>query len=83
MSYPDVRRVLCRAARRGLLMNKDDLQQIGPGLYTDEDRVVYVSLPEFLAAHKLPDQPEVRTAVLDQIQKEFSREGAATIREID
>jgi hypothetical protein len=55
----------------GLKMNKADLQRIGPGFYVDSNRSLYLDMKEFMTAHDLPDRPEVRQAILEQVKQEF------------
>lgn len=52
-------------------MRKDELQQIGPGLYKDERGSVYCDMQEFLAFHKLPDEQEIRRAVWEELERQF------------
>jgi hypothetical protein len=56
-------------------MGKKDLTRIGPGFYVDPARSLYVNVREFLAAQKLPDTPEVRRAVWEQIRRDFGEIG--------
>ena len=51
---------------------EEELSQLSPGLYVDREGTLYVKMGEFLRAHQLPDRPEVRQAVRDQIAREFS-----------
>ena len=51
---------------------KGDLTQICPGFYVDAARSLYVDMKEFLAANGLPDAPELRLVILDEIRREFS-----------
>jgi hypothetical protein len=52
-------------------MRKDELQKIGAGLYQDEKGAVYCDIQEFLTFHKLPDTPETRRAVWEEIERQF------------
>jgi hypothetical protein len=52
-------------------MKKDDLKTIGRGFYVDDDKRLYLDMKEFLAVHDLPDRPEVREAILQQVKDEF------------
>jgi hypothetical protein len=56
-------------------MNDRKLTRIGPGIYMDETRALFVNVREFLVAQKLPDVPEVRQAVLEQIRRDFGGVG--------
>jgi hypothetical protein len=53
-------------------MRKDELQKIGVGLYQDDKGSVYCDMQEFLTFHKLPDKPETRQAVWEELEKQFS-----------
>ncbi len=53
------------------------LTRIGPGFYAGEDRALYFNPREFLAAFSLPDTPEMRAAVWEEVQRDF---GAIGIR---
>jgi len=55
----------------GLRMKKEDLRKIGRGFYVDESKRLYLDMKEFLAVHNLPDRPEVREAILQQVKDEF------------
>ena len=52
-------------------MRKDELQKIGVGLYQDDKGSVYCDMPEFLTFHKLPDKPETRQAVWEELERQF------------
>jgi hypothetical protein len=52
-------------------MKKEDLKQIGRGFYVDNNKRLYLDMREFLAVHDLPDRPEVREAILQQVKDEF------------
>jgi len=52
-------------------MRKDELHQIGAGLYQDERGSVYCDMQEFLTFHKLPDKPETRQAVSVELERQF------------
>ncbi len=47
------------------------LQRLDAGLYVDEAGGCYLCVSEFLAAHRLPDAPEVREALLEEITLGF------------
>lgn len=53
-------------------MKKEDFQKIGAGLYVDSNRFLYLDVKELLTAHNLPDRPEVRQAIREQVKQEFS-----------
>lgn len=50
---------------------KANLKQLKSGLYLDAKGVVYVDMAELTAEHNLPDLPEVREALLEELQREF------------
>lgn len=52
-------------------MRKDELHQIGAGLYQDEKGSVYCDMQEFLTFHKLPDEPAIRRTVWEEIERQF------------
>jgi hypothetical protein len=52
-------------------MRKDELQKIGAGLYQDDKGSVYCDMQEFLTFHKLPDKPETRQAVGEELERQF------------
>jgi hypothetical protein len=52
-------------------MKKEDLQKIGSGFYVDSNRSVYLDVNELMAAFNLPDRPEVRQAIREQVKQEF------------
>jgi hypothetical protein len=52
-------------------MRKDELQKIGVGLYRDERGSVYCDMQEFLTFHELPDKPETRQAVWEELERQF------------
>jgi hypothetical protein len=52
-------------------MKRDGLTKIGPGFYVDDRRALYFHVQEFLASSKLPDTPEVRQAIWDQVRQDF------------
>ena len=51
------------------------------GLYRDENGVLYIYMREFLKQHKLPDTPEVRQAVMEQIKTDDDRASIVVIDE--
>lgn len=53
-------------------MKKEDLQKLGPGFYVDSNRSLYLDVKELLTVHNLPDRPEVRQAIREQVKQEFS-----------
>jgi hypothetical protein len=53
-------------------MRKDELQKIGAGLYQDDKGSVYCDMLEFLTFNKLPDKPETRQAVWEELERQFS-----------
>jgi hypothetical protein len=52
-------------------MRKDELQKIGAGLYQDEKGSVYCDMQELLTFHELPDKPETRRAVWEELERQF------------
>ncbi len=38
-----------------------------PGFYADDNGQVYLNMREFLAAHGMPDVPQFRTVVWDEV----------------
>lgn len=52
-------------------MRKDELHQIGGGLYQDARGSVYCDMQEFLAFHKLQDKQEIRRAVWEELERQF------------
>jgi hypothetical protein len=52
-------------------MKKEDLQKIGSGFYVDSNRSLYLDVKELMEAHNLPDRPEVRLAIWEQVKQEF------------
>jgi hypothetical protein len=55
-------------------MKKDELHKIGVGIYQDERGFVYSDIQELLTFHNLPDRPEIRRAVRDEIERQFGAE---------
>jgi hypothetical protein len=52
-------------------MGERELTKIGPGFYVDKNRSLYFNVREFLDFHELPDSPEVRQAVWNQVRHDF------------
>jgi hypothetical protein len=52
-------------------MKKENLEKICRGFYVDRDRALYIDMKELLTTHSLPDRPEVRQALLEQVRLEF------------
>jgi hypothetical protein len=52
-------------------MRKDELHKIGAGLYQDEKGAVYCDMQELLTFHTLPDKPEIRRAVWEELERQF------------
>ncbi len=50
---------------------KANLTQLNAGLYLDAKGVVHVDIAELMAEHNLPDLPEVREALMEELQREF------------
>jgi hypothetical protein len=55
-------------------MKKDELHNIGVGIYQDERGFVYCDIQELLTFHNLPDKPEIRRALRDEIERQFRAE---------
>lgn len=55
-------------------MDKQNLQKIGEGLYMDAKSTLYVDMNEFIDFYKLPTEADTRTAILEQIKREFDVE---------
>ena len=64
---------------RGNIMD-EKLREISAGLHQDQEGALYIRWGQFLAAHNLPDGPEVRQAVRENIKSEF---GNVTLKEAD
>jgi hypothetical protein len=62
-------------------MGDKPLTRIGAGFYVDVNRSLYVNVREFLTAHELPDTPEVRQAVWDQIRRDFGIIGITALQD--
>lgn len=54
------------------LSDKTTLTPLEPGFYVDEDGIVYFEIKEFLRANNLPDVPELRSMLLEELEAEFS-----------
>jgi hypothetical protein len=52
-------------------IGKKYLRRLVTGLYRDTKGTLYLYIYEFLRKHGMPDSPEVRAAVLQQIREEF------------
>ena len=50
-----------------------------PGIYADSSGRLYIAMAEFLLAHGMPDSPEVRTVVWEEIRDVF---GEIAVREL-
>jgi hypothetical protein len=53
------------------LSDKTTLTPLEPGFYVDEDGIVYFEIKEFLDANNLPDVPELRSMLLEELEAEF------------
>jgi hypothetical protein len=49
----------------------DDLNPIVPGFYADDEGRLYLCMREFLAAYDMPDTPEFRDVVWQEIRDIF------------
>ena len=43
-----------------------------PGFYADDQGHLYLNMREFLTAHGMPDTPDFRTVVWDEIREIFA-----------
>jgi hypothetical protein len=48
-----------------------NLVSLIPGLYADSGGRLYLAMAEFLSVHGIPDSPEVRAAVWEEIRGVF------------
>jgi hypothetical protein len=48
-----------------------NLTPLIPGFYADSKGCIHVDMDEFLAAHGLPDAPELRAVIWDEIRDIF------------
>ena len=48
-----------------------NLASLIPGLYADSGGRLYLAMAEFLSAHGMPDSPEVRAVVWEEIRDVF------------
>jgi hypothetical protein len=49
----------------------EELTPLIPGIYADGQGCVLLNMREFLAAHGLPDAPELRAVIWEEIQEIF------------
>ena len=49
-----------------------ELTSLIPGIYADDEDCIYVHMREFLVQHGLPDTPEGREVVWEEILSMFS-----------
>lgn len=49
----------------------EKLKPLIPGFYSDAQGCVLLNMAEFLAAHGLPDAPELRAVIWDEIREIF------------
>jgi hypothetical protein len=49
-----------------------DFVPLIPGIYADRDGRICLDMREFLAAHALPDAPEVRAVIWEEIRDIFA-----------
>jgi hypothetical protein len=54
-----------------LTVKKSDLTQLSPGFYVDASKALYFDMKEFLTANGVPDAPEIRLVIMDEIRLEF------------
>jgi hypothetical protein len=49
-----------------------DFETLIPGFYADQEGHLYLDMREFLVAHGIPDAPEVRRVVWEEIGNIFA-----------
>jgi hypothetical protein len=49
----------------------EELTPLIPGIYADEEGRALLNMREFLAVHGLPDAPELRAVIWEEIQEIF------------
>jgi len=52
----------------------DPMIHIIPGFYADEQGRLYLNIREFMSAHGMPDTPELRAIIWDEIREMFEVE---------
>jgi hypothetical protein len=57
------------------------LRRLAEGIYSDDQGTLYMHLKSFLARHGMPDTPESRRALMEQIREEFGDIKVAVIEE--
>jgi hypothetical protein len=55
----------------GIDTSMNDLIPLIPGFYTDDEGHLFVDMETFLREHGMPDSPEVRRVVWDEIRDIF------------
>lgn len=60
-------------------MDRSGLKRAGPGFYVDPSRKIYFDVKEFITAHNLPDTPEVRQQLWEEVRKDFGVIGVAEL----
>ncbi len=60
-------------------MGKKGLTRIGDGFYVDGEGKIYFQASEFLAAHHMPDTPEVREKVWAEVRHDFGAIGVTEL----
>ena len=53
------------------MSDRTSLTPLEPGFYVDEDGIVYFDINEFLRVNNLPDVPELRSMLLEELKAEF------------
>jgi hypothetical protein len=56
-----------------------NLTPLIPGLYADYKGCLHVDMDEFLLTHGLPDAPELRAVIWDEIREIFGEAGIIEI----
>jgi hypothetical protein len=62
-------------------MDRRWLKPIGSGFYVDINRQIYFDVREFIAAHDLPDTPEIRQQLWDEVRQDFGAIGVTDLTE--
>ena len=52
-------------------MEKSWLKALGPGFYVDTNRNIYFDVHEFIAIYRLPDTPEIREQLWDEVRNDL------------
>ena len=52
----------------------DEMTPIIPGFYADSQGRLYLNMREFMIAHDMPDTPELRAIIWDEVREMFDVE---------